>query len=255
MRAWKRWLHRVVALLPLLGSGTPAFAQDFPTLQYLQATNVSAWTETTRITRVELTPTNVTVTFAAQQTWPMTTPPGWDGGIQYTLWPVVADGRGRWLTTGAIELWKDRDGVDGPFSRAAQDWYYFVPEMSSLQPSPGARTCLFVTQGDQRRKDASTLKERSNLVCFVVPASDTGVFTFDDTISPVVVTTPTTPIADDTALTARIQSLETALAALGIRVQSLESLPPLPVAPPFPHVPQSCSASVYGIPIHCTLNP
>lgn len=137
--------------------------------------DVRNWKVTARITGVQLTPGEVSFT-AQIPNWPHVTPPGWDGGIQSTLWIVVKSG-GQWRSTGSIEFWEARTGTGSPLSSGLKDWWYYAPEIG--QPQPGEVIGLFIAAGDQRRKDVRSVEERSNIVTFTVPPNDTGTFTFD----------------------------------------------------------------------------
>jgi hypothetical protein len=113
--------------------------------------------------------------------WPHVTPPGWDGGIQSTLW-IVVQKDGQWRSTGSIEFYQGRVGTGSPLSSALADWWYYAPEIG--QPQPGETVGLFIAAGDQRRKDVRSVEERSNIVTFTVPPYDTGAFTFADVPAP-----------------------------------------------------------------------
>lgn len=157
--------------------------------------NVLGWHRTAAIRGVELTPTNVH--FAADiPGWPHVVPPGWDNGIQSTLW-IVVNRDGRWRATGSIEFWETRDGTGSPLSSALADWWYYAPEIG--QPQPGEVVGLFIAAGDQRRKDIRSVEERSSIVTFTVPPNDTGTFLFgiDPPMPPVPVDPPSTTTLDE----------------------------------------------------------
>lgn len=137
--------------------------------------DVRSYTRTSVVTSIEFHRNDFQLRHTKENTWPEVTPPGWDGGIQWTLWPVVKSRDGRWLTTGAIEFWRGRRGVDGPFSNALKDWFYYT---DMPQPKPGEQVGFFATAGDQRRKDVPSVHERSNIVLVTIPHDDEGVFTF-----------------------------------------------------------------------------
>src|SRR4051812_34825572 len=182
--------------------------------------DVRSWPVTATIRSVELTPGEVRFT-ADLPTWPHVTPPGWDGGIQSTLWIVVKRG-GQWRSTGSIEFYETRKGTGSPLSSGQADWWYYAPEIG--QPQPGEVVGLFIAAGDQRRKDVRSVEERSNIVTFTVPANDTGVFSFETPNTAagpaaVAVTPPTggqtpatggqTPAAGDgSSVTAQLRSLD-----------------------------------------------
>jgi hypothetical protein len=144
--------------------------------------DVRSWKVTAAIRLVELTPAEVKFIAVGQTDWPHVTPPGWDGGIQSTLWIVVNRG-GQWRATGSIEFYETRKGTGSPLSSAQADWWYYAPEIG--QPQPGELVGLFIAAGDQRRKDVRSVEERSNIVTFTVPPNDTGTFTFAAVDSPV----------------------------------------------------------------------
>lgn len=141
---------------------------NFADIVIHQAPDVREWKETAQITSVVMTPDDFVLIHTKEggpDSWPDVTPPGWAGPIQWTLWAVVKGADGQWHTTGCIELWYGRWSTGGPLSKAKQDWFYFVPEMS--QPQIGDEVGFFATAGDQRRKDVHAVTERSNIV--VVP--------------------------------------------------------------------------------------
>lgn len=136
-------------------------------MNILHSPDVSSWAETTKITSLSLQPTGVHVEFDKKDSWPNVTPPGWDGPIQYTLWPVVTIG-GETYTAACIEFWKGLDRNGGPVCDPGQlpkNWYYFAGEpLASYQPAPGEEVGFFVTSGDQRQKDVHASTEKSNIV-------------------------------------------------------------------------------------------
>ena len=99
-------------------------------------------------------------------------PPGWDGGIQYTLW-AVEQINGQWITAGGVEFWKGLARQGGPPSRLAANWYYSPGvwgELAGHQPAPGEQVGFFVTAGDQRAKDVRIVTARSNVVLIPFPS-------------------------------------------------------------------------------------
>lgn len=161
-----------------------AFQQDITSLQ---APDVSNYAETARITSIEFTNNNFNLTHTKEVEWPNAHVPGWgdgakdSGDIEWTLWVVLPVGANRWITTGCIEFWEGKkSGVGGPFSDAAKNWYYFVPEMVAAPQGPGTMVGFFVTQGDFRRKNVTgtgtpgeaPFQERSNVVFVAVPQGE-----------------------------------------------------------------------------------
>lgn len=151
--------------------------------------DVRQWRVTASISRVTLWPGNFEAT-ATNEAWPDKIPPGWDGPIQSTLW-IVRYSDGQWRSTGSLEFWKGRTQTGSPLSSGLTDWWYYAPEIG--QPQPGETVGVFFAAGDQRRKDVRTVEERTNIVTFVVPANDTGSFSFapvPPVVTPPVVTPP-----------------------------------------------------------------
>jgi hypothetical protein len=139
--------------------------------------DVANWPVTTRIRVLDINFGGAFLDFDAKSRWPEVTPPGWDGGIQYTLWMVV-NVNGRWITAGGVEFWRNLDRQGGPPSRYASNWYYNAQvwgELATHQPAPGEQVGFFVTAGDQRAKDVRLTTERSNVVLVPFP-SDSGAY-------------------------------------------------------------------------------
>jgi hypothetical protein len=114
--------------------------------------DVANWPVTTQIRVLDFNFGGVFVDFSAKNSWPEVTPPGWDGGIAYTLWMVVKV-NGQWITAGGVEYWHGLDRQGGPPSRFASNWYYSPQvwgELASHQPAVGEQVGFFVTAGDQR---------------------------------------------------------------------------------------------------------
>jgi hypothetical protein len=160
-------------------------AIDPHAITYNHGPDVRDWPVTAQLTRVNFLPTNFQVEFTKQHgadRWPDVIPPEWDGAIYYTLWPVVSVGGG-WQTTPAIEFWYQEgkhgrsDGVGGPFSHAAADWWFRVWSMAKTQPKAGDQVGFFVTSAVRRETDDvswAPVHERSNIVVVTVPPNDTG---------------------------------------------------------------------------------
>ena len=254
--------------LSLLLAGR-AQAQSFSEVQIVSSPDVHSWAETAHITRIVFEPNNFRVEFDKHDSWPNVIPPGWDGPIQYTLWPVISV-NGQWFTTGAIEFWKERGGVDGPYSNGAKDWWGKMPPMDAVQPKAGDKVGFMVVAGDQRLKDVRSVEERSAIVWLTVPANDSGVFNFTPGTTPPLpppVPVPTSP--DLTALTNRVEGLalrlvtaEQAIEQLRGFVGQLHSLTELTdllnqriIALEARPVLARCSAAIFGIPVACKLNP
>jgi len=101
--------------------------------------DVARWPATTTLSRLDLMPSGAHVVFDRQSSWPEVVPPGWAGGLQYTLW-IVLNINGQWHASGCIEYWRGLYESGGPVTGYAQDWYYdpirWGP-MAGHQPAPG----------------------------------------------------------------------------------------------------------------------
>ena len=107
-------------------------------------------------------------------------PPGWSGGLQYTLW-IVLNINGQWHASGCIEFWRGLYESGGPVTGYARDWYYDPVRwgaMAGHQPAPGEQVGFFVTSGDARNNGPSSVMERSNVVVVPFPSAAGGSFVF-----------------------------------------------------------------------------
>lgn len=149
--------------------------------------DVASWAVTTEITRIEMRDSSagdaagLSFRFSARDSWPDYTPPGWDGPIQYTVWPVVNVG-GRWYTSGIIQMWRDRTATGAPLlTDFAINWVYdgrWGP-MEGHDPVVGEQMGFFVTAGNARGiGEVTSVRERSNVVVVQLPAGDVGDFEF-----------------------------------------------------------------------------
>jgi hypothetical protein len=139
--------------------------------------DVANWPVTTQIRVLDANSGGWFVDFSAKNSWPEVMPPGWDGGIQYTLW-IVEKINGQWITAGGVEYWRNLARQGGPPSRLAGNWYYSPGvwgELATHQPGVGEIVGMFVTAGDQRAKDVRAVTERSNVVLLPFP-SDGGAY-------------------------------------------------------------------------------
>ena len=143
-------------------------------------TDVANWPVTTQIRVIDANFGGWFVDFSAKNRWPEVVPPGWDGGIQYTLW-IVEMINGQWITAGGVEYWKGLARQGGPPSRLAGNWYYSPQvwgELAGHQPAVGEMVGMFVTAGDQRAKDVRAVTERSNIVLLPFPSDGGGYYPF-----------------------------------------------------------------------------
>jgi hypothetical protein len=152
---------------------------------YNSPPDVASWPITTRITRLEMLGCNggVALQFAAQNTWPDYTPPGWDGPLQYTVWAGVKV-NGVWTMSGFIQFWRGRDNTGAPILPMScgfpVNWAYDGRwgTLNGYRPSVGEQWAFFVTAGDARNMTGVTsLRERSNVVVVNLPP-DTGLWTW-----------------------------------------------------------------------------
>jgi hypothetical protein len=147
------------------------------------ASDVANWPITTAITLVDINSSGIAVSFSKQNgpgRWPDVTPPGWDGGIEYTLWAVENIG-GHLYTGGGIEFWNGLARGGGPPSMIQANWYYSPGvwgPLSQHQPAVGESVGFFVTAGDARAKDVRLVTERSNVVVVRFPGDAGGSFPF-----------------------------------------------------------------------------
>jgi hypothetical protein len=142
--------------------------------------DVANWPVTTQIRVIDANFGGWFVDFSAKNSWPEVTPPGWDGGIQYTLW-IVEKINGQWITAGGVEFWRALARQGGPPSRLAGNWYYSPGvwgELATHQPAVGEQVGMFVTAGDQRAKDVRAVTERSNVVLLPFPSDGGGYYPF-----------------------------------------------------------------------------
>ena len=142
--------------------------------------DVARWPATATLTRLDLMPSGAHVEFSKQSAWPEVVPPGWAGGLQYTLW-IVLNINGQWHASGCIEYWRGLYESGGPVSGYSRDWYYdpirWGP-MSGHQPAPGEQVGFLVTSGDARNNGPSGVRERSNVVVVSFPSNSGRSFVF-----------------------------------------------------------------------------
>jgi len=147
--------------------------------------NLPQWPITTALRAVEIRSNGVHVEFSKQDgpgRWPDWTPPGWDGGLQWTLGMMLNIG-GQWYASAPIQFWYGLQESGGPPTQGAQNWFYdparWAP-MTGHQPQVGETIGFFACAGDCRNRtdgSGSPVRERSNVVTVVVPPGPTR-FTF-----------------------------------------------------------------------------
>lgn len=165
---------------PPTGGPAPGDAINLNTVIIHNSPNVASWPVTTKLSRLDLMPSGAHAEFSAQGSWPEVIPPGWTGGIQWTLW-IVLNINGQWHASGCIEYWKGLYESGGPVSGYARDWYYdpirWGP-MAGHQPAPGEQVGFLVTSGDARNNGPSSVRERSNVVLVSFPSNSGQSFVF-----------------------------------------------------------------------------
>jgi len=146
------------------------------------AADVANWPIAAQITGMDFTGNGLRIDFTKKDggnRWPDVVPPGWDGPLQYTVWMVVNIG-GRWYTSGGVEYWYGLQYSGGPVSQFAYNWYYNPQVWGPLanhQPANGEQVGFFVTAGDERVKDVTRVRERSQVVVLPFPSGG-GYFSF-----------------------------------------------------------------------------
>jgi hypothetical protein len=149
-------------------------------------TNLASWPITTALRVVEMRPNGVHVEFSKQDgpgRWPDWTPPGWDGGLQYSLGMALNIG-GQWYASAPIEYWHGLDAAGGPPSLYAANWFYDAGRWAPMtyhQPAVGETIGFFICAGDCRGRtdgSGSPVKERSNVVLVRMPTDAGARFTF-----------------------------------------------------------------------------
>jgi hypothetical protein len=143
--------------------------------------DIASWPVTARITNLTMSPSlGLSFRFTKENSWPNDIPPGFDGGIQYTVWAVVKV-NGQWYTSGFIEMWEGRDGTGAPIlSDFARNWAYDARwgPMMGHQPQVGEEMGFFLSAGDARGSRGTNVRERSNVIVVSLPAGDSGSFSY-----------------------------------------------------------------------------
>lgn len=275
----------LIALALLLSVALPARAQDMFNLSTAtiqrSVGDVASWPITNTISAVTINnPGNgIGIQTATPLAWPSTPDLSGSGGmgpLQYTVWVCVTPAS--WQCMGVIQMWNGRNvPPDGSLPALPSNWsLWWGPTaggatgggFGSYVPQPGDTIGLFLAAGDERGGDNVTVvKARTNVVTFTLVAGDTQSLTFSGqpaptpTPSPAPTPTPSPtpgPTWDEfqalqnqvTDIQKAVTQLQTDLAnasaaegALAGRVTTLEGKV----------IPMSCSASVFGVPIHCAL--
>jgi hypothetical protein len=148
--------------------------------------DIGSWPETTNITDLEMRPSGIHIEFDkldGPNRWPDVVPPGFNGGIEYTL-GMVLNINGHWYASAPIQMWNGLDQGGGPPSEYALNWFYdparWAP-MTFHQPGVGETIGMFVAEGSTRNDTlglSSPLRERSNVVFIPMPDDNGATYTF-----------------------------------------------------------------------------
>lgn len=189
--------------------------------------DVASWQVTVGITELKMGPNGLSFTTTPElpSSWNYRIP-GWDGDVQYTVWPV-AKVNGQWFTSGIIQMWQGRPSTGAPIlSDFHQNWAYATRwgGLYDYQPQVGDQMGFFLTAGNARDERGVTSKrERSNVVAIHLPANDTGVFTFPLGVPPSVPPPVTLPpsVDPDMDLTPILSKLAQLNAAMESQAEAL----------------------------------
>jgi len=168
----------------------PASAADMVSLSLATILNsprdLGRWPITTGIGLVDISAGGVRVDFSKKSgpgRWPDTTPPGWDGPLQYTL-GMVLNIDGQWYASAPVQFWYGLERAGGPPSQYALNWFYdpgrWAP-MTYHQPAVGEQIGFFVCAGNCRNitdSSGSPVRERSNVVLVTMPTDAGATFRF-----------------------------------------------------------------------------
>jgi len=149
---------------------------------YSSPSDLGFWTETAKITLVDLQPDGIVVDFdrrTGANRWP--DEPFGSGDIQYTL-GMCLNINSHWDCSAVVQFWYGRDlNSGGRPDEVSFNWFYDPGRwgpMTGYQPRPGELVGFFVGSGNLRgRTDASTVTcprvcERSNVV--LIPWAEDG---------------------------------------------------------------------------------
>jgi hypothetical protein len=169
---------------------TPASANDMVNLGFATILNsprdLGRWPITTGVSLVDIRSDGVRVDFSKKSgpgRWPDTTPPGWDGPLQYTL-GMALNINGQWYASAPVQFWYGLERAGGPPSQYALNWFYdpgrWAP-MTYHQPAVGEQIGFFVCAGNCRNiadGSGSPVRERSNVVLVTMPTDAGATFRF-----------------------------------------------------------------------------
>lgn len=194
--------------------------------------DVASWPATVAITDITMAPganggLSFTFTPALPASWDYHMP-GWGdpasgdpGNVLYTVW-ACALVQGQWHAAAFIQMWRHRPSTGASLPSNWNNWAYapdrWGSELVNYRPKAGDRMAFFVTAGNARdARDATSVRERSNVVTFDLNTSESGTMHFPadapPVVPPVVPAPPAAPEAEDpfVALNAKLDAINAKL--------------------------------------------
>jgi hypothetical protein len=120
--------------------------------------DTGSWPVGAKITSIEFTGFSMRVDFdrrTGSNRWPDVIPPGWVGGLQYTL-GICRNFSGDWHCSAVVQFWYGRTLDDtAPASRFWREWWYDSARwgpLASIRPVEGETMGVFVASGDLRQR-------------------------------------------------------------------------------------------------------
>jgi hypothetical protein len=120
--------------------------------------DTGSWPVAAKITSIEFTGFSMRVDFDRRDgpnRWPDVVPPGWVGGLQYTL-GICRNISGDWHCSAVVQFWHGRTLDDtAPASRFWREWWYDSARwgpLASVRPVEGETMGVFVASGDLRQR-------------------------------------------------------------------------------------------------------
>lgn len=167
---------------PVPPSGHDAF--DVTRAVFTGGAAVERWPIGTLITRLDLMPNGFHVEFTKRdgpQRWPDVVPPGWQGGIQYTLW--IGANLFPWHLAACINVDHDNGShlyADDAVERAKypRDLWYLDPALAAHTPNLGEEVAFMVTAGALRGLSVQSVTERSQVVVVPFPPASGRSYAF-----------------------------------------------------------------------------
>jgi hypothetical protein len=168
--------------------------------------DIASWQKTLAITRVQEDPRGgfqLTFDKPVPESWKWPSNPAVPSdNFQFTVWAFARPPSvGSWIGAGFVQMWQGRSMTDGalpamftlngtPAVPGYVNWWGDIRklwgDMSTYVPKPGDVIGLMVSAGNARLVDGVTsVRERSNVVTFALPASDNLSVRFDGLPTPV----------------------------------------------------------------------